>query len=131
MSTAVPARVPRAIRAQVFTVNQTLLAGFRSLIQRKLKWSIPIFWGRFGGPIPHPVQLTIAVGTPIRVPEPKEPGAEPSEELVAKLHAEYVAAIEALFEKHKAAAGYGDRQLEIVAAWGAASKKDKKAKKSD
>jgi hypothetical protein len=34
--------------------------------------------------------------------------------LVDSIHAQYVAAIRQLFEKHKEAAGYGDRTLTII-----------------
>jgi hypothetical protein len=54
------------------------------------KVSIPIFWGRYGSPMPHRVQLTLAVGKPIIVPKPISPGAEPSADLVNSVHAQYV-----------------------------------------
>ena len=66
--------------------------------------------------MPHPVKLTLAIGPPIKVPKPAEVGTEPPTELVEKVHAEYVAAVRALFESHKESAGYGDRQLNIVSA---------------
>ena len=110
---------------ELYTVNQTLFAGLRATLQRKLKVSIPIFWGAYGSPMPHPVQITLAVGNPIKVPKPpapstdkKAPKWEPDPELVARLHAEYVAEVKALFERHKAAAGYADRSLKVVAAGG-------------
>jgi len=34
---------------------------------------------------------------------------------VERLHAEYVAEVQALFERHKEAAGYADRSLQIMA----------------
>ena len=100
---------------ELYTVNETFLAGLRATLQRKAKVSIPFFWGRFGGPMPYAKRLTLAIGKPILVPKPSEPGAMPDPALVEAKHAEYIAAVKALFEEHKAAAGYGDRQLEIVA----------------
>ena len=64
--------------------------------------------------MPHAVPITLAVGTPIRVPAPSAPGAEPSPELVERLHKEYVAGLRATFDKYKAAAGYGDRVLQVL-----------------
>lgn len=100
---------------ELYTVNRTLLGGLRAALQRSLKLSIPVFWGRCGTPMPHRVKVTLAVGKPIRVPEPATPGAEPDSALVERLHAEYVAEVQALFERHKEAAGYADRSLQIMA----------------
>lgn len=109
----------------LYTVNQSLFAGLRGMLQRKFKVSIPIFWGAYGSNLPHPVKLTLAIGNPIKVPKPPPPPAdkkapkwEPDPDLVAKVHAEYVAEVKALFERHKAAAGYADRELKVVAAKG-------------
>ena len=49
------------------------------------------------------------------------PAWEPEPELVARLHAEYVAEVKALFERHKHAAGYGERELNVVAPMAAAA----------
>ena len=75
--------------------------------------------------MPHPVKLTLAIGKPILVPKPKTPGAEPDPALVERLHAEYVEEMHALFERHKAAAGYADRTREVLAV--SDTKKKKKA----
>ena len=48
------------------------------------------------------------------MPAPSAPGAEPSPELVERLHKEYVAGLRATFDKYKAAAGYGDRVLQVL-----------------
>ena len=58
----------------------------------------------FGAPIP-----TVTGGAPIKE------GESPTEEAVAAMHARYVAAVVALFEEHKAAAGYGPEEtLKVV-----------------
>ena len=46
----------------------------------------------------------------VEVEEPADPGEEPTEEEVAKMHAEYVDAVVRLFEEHKEAAGYGPEE---------------------
>lgn len=99
---------------ETYTVSNTTLGGLQTWLQRNLKWSIPVFYGRGFTPMPHKVQVSLAVGTPIRVPAPASPGAEPPAELVEALHKQYVASLQAAFEKHKAAAGYADRALAVV-----------------
>mmetsp|Transcript_19261 Transcript_19261/g.32212 ORF Transcript_19261/g.32212 Transcript_19261/m.32212 type:complete len:326 (+) Transcript_19261:106-1083(+) len=100
---------------EIFTVNTTLFAGVRAAMQRSLKISIPIFWGRGGGPMPHRVKLLLAIGNPIKVPKPSKVD-KPSPEIVERLHGEYVREMRLLFERHKDAAGYPDRTLEVLAA---------------
>lgn len=39
---------------------------------------------------------------------------EPSKELVAKVHAEYVAAVEKLFNDHKESQGYGPDETLVI-----------------
>ena len=46
------------------------------------------------------------------------------------MHAEYVAEVKSLFERHKAAAGYADRELKVVAAKGGHKKGDKGTSKA-
>jgi 1-acyl-sn-glycerol-3-phosphate acyltransferase len=102
---------------EVFSVLASgAFARLQALLRRKLRWCIPIYWGRLGLPMPHPVTLTVAVGRPILVPKPSSLGAEPDSQTVARLHAEYVAELRATFERHKAACGYGDRQLHVLSA---------------
>ncbi|KAJ1458507.1 diacylglycerol acyltransferase [Pelagophyceae sp. CCMP2097] len=103
-----------------FTVDVSLFASFRKALQRKFKVSIPVFWGRGGGPMPHKKQITLAIGKPVRVPATT--GLEPNAKLVDEIHALYVAELQATFERHKVAAGYGDRVLELGEAWSSAKK---------
>ena len=78
--------------------------------------------------MPHPVQLSLAIGNPIRVPKPTTAGADPDPELVARLHAEYVAELKATFERHKASAGYAERTLSVLAVKGGRAPDAKAAK---
>lgn len=64
---------------------------------------VPMFvWGRWGTAIPRREPLIIVVGAPIEVPHTPEPSMELVEEYLGK----FIHALEALFEKHKKAAGY-------------------------
>lgn len=69
-----------------------------------------LFWGRLGSPIPYPVPLRIFVGDPI----PTRRCTEPSDAEVAALLGQFVAAMQELFEKHKAEAGYPDLKLCVL-----------------
>jgi 2-acylglycerol O-acyltransferase 2 len=66
--------------------------------------------GRWGTPIPHPARLTVAVGAPMSLPRHDSP----PEELVQQHLDRYIAELSALFERHKAAAGYKDLELRIL-----------------
>ena len=104
---------------ETFTVSDTTLGGLQTWLQRTFKVSIPIFYGVYGTPLPHPVQITLAVGKPIKMPKLPSSGdgtaaAEPSAQVVEQLHKEYVASLRTAFEKHKAGAGYGDRELQVL-----------------
>lgn len=73
-------------------------------ISKRISASIVIWTGRFGLPfgfIPHPVRLVAVVGAPIEV----EKVAAPTPEQVDALHARYVEALRALFDKHKSRMG--------------------------
>ena len=89
----------------VFGANEmyTRLFGPDSLLARissVMRTSLVVWYGRGGVPfgvIPHKIKMVIAVGAPIDVPQVDEP----SSEQIEQLHATYVAAIEALFDRHK------------------------------
>jgi 1-acyl-sn-glycerol-3-phosphate acyltransferase len=66
--------------------------------------------GRWGLPIPRRAPLTIVVGAPIEVPRVADPPAA----LVDEYLAQFVAALEALFARHRAAAGFAARRLTVV-----------------
>jgi hypothetical protein len=96
------------------------LFGFRKWLSKRFQICLPIFWGRWLTPTPFNVRLTIGFGAPVPLPEgytmqrhadaPQIPA-----EVVDRYHEAYIASLEALFEKHKAAAGYPpSRKLEIL-----------------
>ncbi|CAK9200099.1 unnamed protein product [Sphagnum troendelagicum] len=78
-------------------------------MSRKLGFTPLVFWGRFGGPVPFQKPMYFVVGKPIDVT--KNPS--PTNEEIAVLHGQYIRAVEELFEKHKAAAGFKDTSLYV------------------
>ena len=66
--------------------------------------------GRWGTPIPHPAKLTVAVGAPMGLPK----HASPPDDLVQAQLDRYIAELQALFEKHKAAAGCNGLALRVL-----------------
>jgi 1-acyl-sn-glycerol-3-phosphate acyltransferase len=85
---------------------------FRLWLVKNLGVAIPLAWGMFKTPIcPLPVATTVVFGTPIRF-KCSEKG-QPSRDEVASAHKEFCASLEALFDAHKHALGYGERNLEI------------------
>mmetsp|Transcript_40495 Transcript_40495/g.65680 ORF Transcript_40495/g.65680 Transcript_40495/m.65680 type:complete len:358 (-) Transcript_40495:454-1527(-) len=82
----------------------------RERLSRHLR--VPIGWyrGKYGTIVPRPRPLTVVVGRPIKV----EKQEQPSDEYIARVQAEYVAELRRLFAENRDAAGYGDRELEIL-----------------
>lgn len=72
-----------------------------------------VMWGRFGIPlgIPRPTKLHNVIGKPIEIPCE---GTDVKNESVNKYHSLFLTEMEALFERHKEAEGYGDRTLKII-----------------
>jgi len=70
-----------------------------------------LFWGEWWIPIfpKSSARIVTVIGKALHLPRIPEP----SDEDVQKYHGRYVAALEELFETHKAAAGYPDSKLEI------------------
>eukprot|EP00747_Dinoflagellata_sp_TGD_P050835 gnl/TRDRNA2_/TRDRNA2_146990_c0_seq1.p1 gnl/TRDRNA2_/TRDRNA2_146990_c0~~gnl/TRDRNA2_/TRDRNA2_146990_c0_seq1.p1 ORF type:complete len:319 (-),score=28.69 gnl/TRDRNA2_/TRDRNA2_146990_c0_seq1:62-955(-) len=67
-------------------------------------------YGRWGLPVPRREPMLLAVGEPVHLPKPAEPG-RPSDSEVEAAHQQLLAAIEAVFEEHKVAYGWSHRRL--------------------
>lgn len=65
--------------------------------------------GWMGTMMPKQVPMTIVVGRPIRLPKVEEPTNEQVEEALEQ----FIAAVEGLFDKHKAAAGHAETKLTV------------------
>ncbi len=84
-------------------------------LEKNLTFTLPLFYGRgvfqySYGIVPHRRPITVVVGSPINVPK----NANPSNEDVAALHAKYIAALQALYDKYNPV--YGNPDLELVVA---------------
>ena len=85
--------------------------GVRKWLMLKLRVALPLFWGRWGTPLPYPVTLSVVVGAPMRVAK-VEPG-KITNEMVADVHARFVRNLKKLFDEHKKECGYPDAELEV------------------
>jgi len=84
--------------------------GILETISRKAQASFFLFWGRFGLPIPRRVNVTMAFGRVIEVPKVENP----TEEQIDEVHQKIIAATKQMFDVHKAALGWGDKEMKFV-----------------
>jgi len=103
-------------------------AKVRDWLLRSLRIPLIVFWGRFFTWYPLKAKQTVVFGAPIattatREESPKNENDENENDAaddarfaarVDRLHAEYCDAVVALFEKHKAEAGYGPEETLTV-----------------
>ncbi|CAJ1389203.1 unnamed protein product [Effrenium voratum] len=96
--------------AQLYKQSQ-LLFGLRSWVQRKLGIALVMPYGPWGLPfLKFPDPIRMVVGKPVHMPRTLHPTSADLEQN----HARYVQALCDLFERNKAASGYGSHVLEIV-----------------
>jgi len=83
-----------------------------SKIARVIGFVPMIYFGRYMIPlgIARPNKITVCVGTPISTKK----SAEPTQEEIEKVHAEFVEGVVKVFEENKKRVGYGERELVIV-----------------
>lgn len=83
---------------------------------------MPLFWGRFGLPIPREVPIRVVFGAPLtfgKDSDAKQSGAtgalrEVSSEELVKAHGVYMDALKRIFDDNKDRFGYADRELSVL-----------------
>mmetsp|Transcript_127141 Transcript_127141/g.245148 ORF Transcript_127141/g.245148 Transcript_127141/m.245148 type:complete len:316 (+) Transcript_127141:54-1001(+) len=90
------------------------LMGFRSWVQRTLGMALVMPYGAGGIPLKpfNTPPLRLVVGAPVDMPKVEENPLP--KDVVDEHHSRYIAAVEALFAKHKVAMGYEDITLQIL-----------------
>lgn len=96
---------------EAYKMNDGPVYAFSLLLRRLLGIGAPLPRGRWWTLAPFPVPVTIVVGKPIPVARVE---GTPTPEAVDALHAQFVDALRALVEEHKAAAGKPHLKLEVL-----------------
>lgn len=88
--------------------------GPRSLekLARKYRFALGYLIGRWGLPLARPVPLYMVSGVPIPVKKVAK-GTPEFDQEVDRVHAQVVAALQDLYDRHKASYGWADRPLVI------------------
>ncbi|PSC73157.1 Diacylglycerol O-acyltransferase 2 isoform A [Micractinium conductrix] len=90
--------------------KQLVPRGAMGSFVRRIGYVPMLAWGILGSALPRQVPMTIAVGRPIPVPHTANPSKA---EVQATLDA-YIAALQGIFERHKAAAGHAHDTLTVL-----------------
>lgn len=84
--------------------------GVMENLSRKARAGIVVFWGRWCLPIPRRTCITLCLGKPIVV----EKVELPTDEQCDALHKQLLDAFRELFERHRAAHGWGHKNISFV-----------------
>jgi len=92
--------------------SMTRGASIRLWMQKHLGFIVPIFWGPYWAWwLPNRnVALHTVIGSPLKLPKIQNPSPQD----VKHWHAQYMEAMQTLFDTHKEKFGYGDRKLEMM-----------------
>ena len=89
-------------------------SGLLWALHRRLGVALPRYSGSLGF-VPRRVPVDLVVGAPLALPfAALETPGQPTDAEVRAAHGAYVAALRLLFDAHKGALGYGDRELVVT-----------------